>query len=744
MWMILTAILSHPIALGIAGSFAGLQFYTAIRLKRCLRRQIAIAESLRCRGAIADAVLYERSWFHWASRSFPPDRAPVLSREDALKECDRRLADELDYARLQRLAVGAPLIGVLITAFGFLNPPAITQTETLSEIFTAVTPLILGVAYGAVLALLNQFLLYRSERSIDDLRSQARAWFDEMVWLPHGNEADEDRLGDSMRNLADELSHQFRAVESAANILAKTGSALERCLADFSSKVEPLPSSLTLFKSASDATTAAFKQLVPAGTQLGALFERAVLQFKETIDAGFSNVVKQQEEASSRLVHAATRTHDVILKMEQAASAIEINSRLQQEAAHQFHQSIDNCIIPHQQLVLEALQRIDSLTSGLLSTMEALDRSLTQFVGQSAGLFAAADSSFQQFATAAGNLQGAVETQFEPAAQLHRAVLAGIASTADRTEKSVEKLLDACGSLGTAALDQAAASRELTKCVDSNLTPAHALLTRAATHFDNIAEELAEHVDRLRSSLGGAATSLNALLPLAKQAFNEMPNAVSDFRDVVTGQFKPAAQLHAEVVERIGGGVDGFNNLVAGLLGATAELTRIVDGQASAANAFQPACDAVRAAAVDLTQLVDSLRGAVAGDVLPAQKEVHAAANSLHRSAEMLAGFIEKGVSPATQRLKQLDQTIASLNALLNDIRPLGALGREASHFLDGISKAAEVALALNALPREVTRCMSPPIDALTLAVSELEKRLRQPVGENGKSPWWNPFRSSR
>lgn len=720
MWMIVTAILGHRAALAVALCFAAFQVWTAFRLRNSLNQQGYNARSLRSESAAIEAAPDEHGWLRWVARHFPPHGGGGLSRDDALNELDRRLADEPRYARLQRLAVGAPLVGVLITAFGFLNPPSMNRTETLGDIFNAVTPLILGVAYGALLALLNQFLLYICERQIDQVRSLGREWFDENIALGPSARGDENELAASMRDLAGELAHQLRAVESATNTVASGAGTLQQCLLTSSSQIEPLQSSLALFKSASDAATATFERITPIGAHFGKEFTEAVARFKETVDAHWPAVAKQHDEASGRLVQTATRAHEVMLKMEQAASAIEANSQSQRETVDEFHRSVIDAIIPHQDLALESLRRLDSLACGLSATMEAFNNSFNQFAENSAQLLVTADTCLRQLATTAGNLQSAVETQLEPAARLHYAVMAGIASTSDRAQQATEKLQDACAVLQTAASDHATAASELAKSVDSTVAPAHKLLAHATMSFDKTAEELAEHTDRLRSSLSGAATNLGALLPLARQAFSEMPNAVNEFRAVVNQKFEPAAQRHAEVVARIGSGVTGFNGLVGELQGATSELRRIVDAEVSAADAFRPACEAVQAAAGELKQVATSLRAAVNGDVLPAHQELRTAADSLRHSVDLLKAFIERGVTPATQRLQSLDATIASLQHIVNDLRPLAAIGRDASGLFEGVSRAAD------------------EIADLKSAVSRLDATL-QP-GTNGTT-WWRPWR---
>jgi len=101
-------------------------------------------------------------WLKWVNSNFPAGTSTPgnYTREDVLHELDTRIASSSDYLLLQRLGVMAPLLGVILTVLGFpfIQLPE-TEDPSLDQMLEVVTPLVAGVGTGAVLALINQFLL---------------------------------------------------------------------------------------------------------------------------------------------------------------------------------------------------------------------------------------------------------------------------------------------------------------------------------------------------------------------------------------------------------------------------------------------------------------------------------------------------------------------------------------------------------------------------------------------------------
>jgi adenosyl cobinamide kinase/adenosyl cobinamide phosphate guanylyltransferase len=86
-------------------------------------------------------------------------------RDVSRQRLDDSLSNQADYFILRRTLTAAPLLGVLLTAFGFL-----LADSNIADISSLATPLVGGVAVGAILALINLFLLYLVEKELEQTR----------------------------------------------------------------------------------------------------------------------------------------------------------------------------------------------------------------------------------------------------------------------------------------------------------------------------------------------------------------------------------------------------------------------------------------------------------------------------------------------------------------------------------------------------------------------------------------------
>jgi hypothetical protein len=164
----------------------------------------------------------KHAWLQWVASNFPTDSAVPgnFTREDALRELDTRIASNGNYLLLQRMGVMAPLLGVVLTVFGFYWLHVGDEDQSLQTILLAVTPLVSGVGTGAVLALINQALLHIAGRRVESLRMTARTWFDTVIWSGSGRSAASSNLTtaqimdhfvrtalEDMNRLSDTLAH---------------------------------------------------------------------------------------------------------------------------------------------------------------------------------------------------------------------------------------------------------------------------------------------------------------------------------------------------------------------------------------------------------------------------------------------------------------------------------------------------------------------------------------------------------
>lgn len=268
-----------------------------------LHHELALGSDGRC-----EAVEVPRrfSWLRWVLSEFPSaadDGAAAarrFTRDEALHELDVRIASDPAYLMLQRMSIMAPLVGVVLTVLGFywLDVDE-TGERSLQTIITAVTPLVTGVGTGAVLALINQFLLQLVGGRLERLRITARSWFDVAIW----------------RNIID---HRVQAAankamvdhERIARSFASVARQFEQMVAAFQADMDGLPRALRGARDALEASAEMLKDLTPAATRSVSNLDVSVAAFRTTIDREFNEAARLHYRASKLLADAVTEVSD--------------------------------------------------------------------------------------------------------------------------------------------------------------------------------------------------------------------------------------------------------------------------------------------------------------------------------------------------------------------------------------------------------------------------------------------------
>ena len=282
------------------------------RFLRQLRRDFEAGGSGR---PTLEEPLDDFSWLEWVVASFPTaeeNRRPGrFTRETALHELDVRIASDWSYLLLQRMGVMAPLLGVVLTVVGFYWLKVDDGTEqSLQTILTSVTPLVSGVGAGAVLALLNQFLLQGVGGRLERLRMTARSWFDAVIWpyaTPESPVSEVNAIS-SIETFAGILVGAARRHTESSDQIAAATAAMKQAAAKFEQivgsihgEIKGLPAALDVIRDATDASAQALQDLIPVGARAVANLDVSVAAFRTTIDREFTEAAKIHLEASKSL-----------------------------------------------------------------------------------------------------------------------------------------------------------------------------------------------------------------------------------------------------------------------------------------------------------------------------------------------------------------------------------------------------------------------------------------------------------
>lgn len=310
------------------------------RLLRQLRREFDEGESGR---PLPIDRVEDFAWLEWVLTAFPArsENRPSarFSRETALHELDTRIASDWSYLLLQRMGVMAPLLGVVLTVVGFYWLKVDDGTEqSLQTILVSVTPLISGVGAGAVLALLNQFLLQGVGGRLENLRMTARTWFDAVIWPSVVLDAPTAATNtiDSIETFASILVGAAHKHAESSDQIAASSVALKQAAARFEQivgsvhgEMKDLPAALAVIRDASAASAEALQEMIPVGARAVANLDVSVAAFRTTIDQEFAEAAKVHLDASKSL--------DVAV--EQIRRLLEQNASRQRDSAEELDQT---------------------------------------------------------------------------------------------------------------------------------------------------------------------------------------------------------------------------------------------------------------------------------------------------------------------------------------------------------------------------------------------------------------------
>jgi hypothetical protein len=294
----------------------GLCVRFAVRMRRDERELAALLFDLRQGGDGRD-LNRGFPWLIWVLQIFPGDSTTPgsYSRDDVLKELDTHIAGRWDYLMLQRLGVMAPLIGVILTVMGFgWLDFSNAGDKSLDQLILAVSPLVVGVGAGAVLAAVNQLLLHFAGMRAEGLRFAARTWFDMAIWREVGldTQAATVKAIAAIENMAKSLSATADKHRETTQWLSESTLAIQESATEFhdvvqglSERIHGLPDSLTELRSAMQSSVETFESLIPVAERIVAGLDVSVSAFRTAVESKFIEAARLQRTSMSDISDSA-------------------------------------------------------------------------------------------------------------------------------------------------------------------------------------------------------------------------------------------------------------------------------------------------------------------------------------------------------------------------------------------------------------------------------------------------------
>ncbi|MFV1965357.1 MAG: hypothetical protein ACC628_08035 [Pirellulaceae bacterium] len=296
----------------------GLCLRFAMRMRRDERTLAALLDDLR-RGGKGRGMSRRFPWLIWVSEIFPADSTTSgnYARDDVLNELDTHIASRADYLLLQRLGVMAPLLGVILTVLGFWWLDfSDAENQSLDELIFAVTPLVIGVGSGAVLALINQALLHFAGMRSEALRMAARRWFDRAVWHEVGLDtqaatvkaiAGIEKMARALSDTADKHQETTQWLSESTLAIQESATEFHDVVQGLSARVRGLPESLAELRNAMHSSVETFESLIPVAERVVAGLDVSVSAFRTAVENQFLEAAKLHRTAIVDISDAADR-----------------------------------------------------------------------------------------------------------------------------------------------------------------------------------------------------------------------------------------------------------------------------------------------------------------------------------------------------------------------------------------------------------------------------------------------------
>jgi hypothetical protein len=688
------AISEHPLAVGAVVLFLAVQVAAFTWLLLSLRKGRAAfvkPESVGLEEPPKQDVW--RQWMAWCR-----SEGVYAERDVVVDELTRHMDSLLGYLLLQRTSMMAPLLGVLVTAGGFLTLPSVSGSGNGVEILAAITPLAIGVGGGASLAFLGQILLLMADRTSDALHLRAMSWYDEKIAgsQPRVREAamllklsgQNKEIIELLHGLATKESTTAAALESGADRLG--GKLLE-----FSGELDSLVAVL-------GKATQTVGSLSPVISAMVGGFDAGVIRFQTAVTEGLLPLIGREVKHAEHLNLIADSTDRAVKNLGQTAEVLASVAQRQDDATSSYVHALEGRMIPQSDRLMEAALQIDSAAGTIGEPLSQLSDALRTFVS---GL-ATGTESFLSLEKNAASFSDGVTTHFLPAAELQRTIAHGVSESIALFKESVSSLNSAVSDLVDAAKHHSDGSRSLQDAIEKKAVPANVLVERAAMQLGDAAESLSEHVEAYRSQVSAQTTGVNSLENTIRTTVASIGQSASSLSGSVE-QLRggPANQLHA-TLRSLEQASKELNASVAALRSDAERTHALTATQNDAVQLAESTIKASGEAAAQLSAASQELRSTMSGQVAERQQSLNHSVDRLSDAAKSLEGFFANDIGRLSDKVSRLDESVGELSQSMEQLDRLQKLEKHLSSLEGSLTGLGEKLDALQSLPKDLAAAL--------------------------------------
>jgi len=432
-----------------------------------------------------------------------------LPRDAVIDSLDNEIWRTSRYSALQRWGLAAPLIGVILSALGFMvSPPELTSE--VRDIMSKLGPLFVGVFVGALMALINQVYLHFAAMELGRVRAKAVRWFDEVVWKA------------IRQNANNALGQAAAATQSSAKYLETSSMQLATSNISYRDSLLELNRQLAHVRAAAQSTSTTFDTFT---TTFGEMTDqiRASIRNLSSLNATAAAV-----ENSSAAWNAAAAS------VTNASTAIEASSQKLSETCGKFSTNFDDM---HRTMK----EDITGSTTGLLAVVNNLTEPVRKLEG-----------SIQQMQTNTdrhSELSAALSTAVKQSEQF---LMERMALNADEAElqkemanrvrmsiDSMRQLTETAGAVNNTgtALNQAA----------NGLQGSSATIESALKNLLDTCNAFSAHCAKLQTNMNSSVSDATSGLQTAAR---DLANPIQSLNCTIS-RISTSTENHAEFSERL-------------------------------------------------------------------------------------------------------------------------------------------------------------------------------------------------
>ncbi len=413
------------------------------------------------------------------------------ARDVALRQLEEYVAMQPHYLLLQKASVAAPLMGVVLTAFGF-----ITLEGDLDSVKDLTIPLVSGVASGAILAFLNQPLLQLVENRLERSRRAGQSLVDDF-WVGSVNQ-----MGDPVLQMA-KVSVKFDStVQKLASLVG-----------EFPKDVSELTIRFDKIGRVAERTFNELSTISPRLVSSVQTWANAAETLANATNEDLLNSLQSLKTGAGQLSESASQMEIAISILNATTGRFEATAIGQQKLLNILSTTVKSTLDDQSENFRRHIEKIRMGTDAIVEPIRDIASGLRAIVPG----FNQTKQILELITGSSAKFSQVVDTQFVPA----RESMEKFEACATKLVASVDRLTKCLAGLEDAGRQHAELSSLLEKVVRQRALPTAELLQRATGTFDDSAHQIAECCHELSETIHKLKTDL--------QSFNFTANGDTPF-----------------------------------------------------------------------------------------------------------------------------------------------------------------------------------------------------------------------